>query len=125
MSTPDEPIRGSASGWAAGPRVRPTRKALVLTLLALLLLAGLSLVLSRVDLGSLAFPVALGIAVVKAVLVAIVFMEFLHEGPAVHIALAVAISLFGLLLVFLVADIVTRTIPPLAPPPGNAQRAVG
>jgi cytochrome c oxidase subunit 4 len=97
----------------------------VATLVALLLLAGLSLVLSRFDLGDLSYPVALGIAVIKAGLVAVFFMEILHEAAATHLALGACFALLGLLLALLAADIVTRTVPPLAPPPGNEPRAEG
>ncbi len=103
----------------------PTARSLVLTLTALLLLAALSLVLSRLDLGVLSYPVALGIAVLKAVLVAVFFMEILHEAAATHLAIGAGLSLFALLLTLLVADIVTRTVPPLGPPPGNAPRVYG
>ena len=98
---------------------------LVLTLVALLLLAGLSLVLSRFDLGSLGYVVALGIAVVKAALVAVFFMELLHEAAASHLAVAVGVTLFAMLVALLAADIVTRTVPPFDPPPGMAQRTRG
>jgi cytochrome c oxidase subunit 4 len=106
-------------------RSEPSARALVLNLLALLLLAGLSLVLSRIDLGPFGYPVALGIAVVKAGLVAVFFMEILHERASVRLAIGTGVSLVCLLLALIVADLLTRTIPPLAPPPGNAQRAVG
>jgi cytochrome c oxidase subunit 4 len=103
----------------------PTAGVLFLTLLALLALAALSLVLSRLNLGPYSYPVALGIAVVKAALVAVFFMEVLHETSATHLALGAGITLLGLLIALLVADIVTRTVPPLEPPPGNAQRFHG
>jgi cytochrome c oxidase subunit 4 len=106
-------------------RSEPTARALVLNLVALLVLAGLSLVLSRVHLGGFGYAVALGIAVIKAVLVAVVFMELLHERVAVHLALGAGLTLFALLLALTVADLLTRTIPPLEPPPGNAQRTFG
>jgi cytochrome c oxidase subunit 4 len=103
----------------------PTVLVLVLTLVALLLLAALSLVLSRLNLGGYSYPVALGIAVVKAALVAVFFMELLHEATATHLVLGAGITLLGLLIALLVADVVTRTVPPLEPPPGNAQRFHG
>ncbi len=67
--------------------VRP----LVYTLGALLLLAGLRLALRFAHLGDFSFPVALGIAVVKTMLVAVFFMELIEERAAVPIsALAAA-----------------------------------
>jgi cytochrome c oxidase subunit 4 len=103
----------------------PGAGVLFLTLVALLTLAALSLVLSRLNLGGYSYPVALGIAVVKAALVAVFFMELLHEATATHLALGAGLTLLGLLIALLVADVVTRTVPPLEPPPGNAQRSHG
>jgi cytochrome c oxidase subunit 4 len=100
-------------------------RTLVYTLFALLFLAGLSLALRFAQLGNYGFPVALGIALVKAVLVGVFFMEILHEGPVVHLAMAAGFTLFALLLVLLVADVLTRTVPPLEPAPGNAYRDQG
>lgn len=100
-------------------------RALIATLFALLVLAALSLVLSRLDLGEWNYPVALGIAVIKAVLVAVFFMEILHEAAATQLAIGACLTLFALLLALLLADIVTRTVPPLEPPPGNAHRVRG
>jgi cytochrome c oxidase subunit 4 len=107
------------AGEGASPR------ALTYTLIALLVLAGLSLALRFAHLGGFSFLAALVIAVVKAVLVAVVFMEFLHEKPTVRFAFATGLSLFALLVVLLVADVLTRAIPPLSNPPGTGQRYHG
>jgi cytochrome c oxidase subunit 4 len=103
----------------------PSARALTATLVALLLLAGISLALRFAHLGSFGFLAALLIAVVKAVLVAIVFMELWHEKPSARLAFAAGLSLFALLLALVVADVLTRTIPPLSNPPGTAQRVHG
>ena len=117
---PAEPRHaGGAKEHGASPR------ALTLTLVALLVLAGLSLVLRFAHLGSYGFLAALVIAVVKAVLVALVFMELWQEKPSARFAFAAGLSLFALLLALVVADILTRTIPPLSNPPGTAQRVHG
>jgi caa(3)-type oxidase subunit IV len=65
------------------------------------------------------------IAVIKALLVAILFMELLHERASVRFAFAAALSLFALLLVLVVADVLTRRVPPLRNPPGMADRYYG
>ncbi len=104
---------------------RPSARALTLNLLALLLLAGLSLVLRFAHLGSFSFLAALLIAVIKAVLVAIFFMELFHEKVTTRIAFAAALSLFALMLVLVIADVLTRAIPPFQSPPGTAQRYHG
>ena len=71
------------------------------------------------------FFVALGIALVKAVLVAIFFMEIGHERPSVPFAFAAGVVMFGVMAALVVADIVTRTVPPLEDPPGTEPRAQG
>jgi cytochrome c oxidase subunit 4 len=103
----------------------PSPRALTYNLIALLLLAGSSLVLRFAHLGSFSFLAALLIAVIKALLVAFVFMEILHEKPTVRFAFATGVSLFALLVVLLVADVLTRTVPPLRNPPGTAERDHG
>ncbi len=114
---PGFPTRAAEQGASA--------RALTYALIALLLLAGLSLVLRFAHLGSYSFLAALVIAAVKAVIVALVFMEFWHEKPTVRFAFAAGLSLFALLLSLIVADILTRAIPPLSNPPGTAQRYHG
>lgn len=103
----------------------PSPRALLLTLLVLLVLAGASLVFRFAHLGDFSFPVALGIALVKAVLVAMVFMEITLEKPTVRFAFAACLSLFALMLSLIVADILTRSAPPLGPPPGTEARYRG
>ena len=95
------------------------------TLLALLALAGLSLAFRFAHLDDWRFPVALGIAATKAVLVAVFFMEFLTERVTVRFAFVAALSLFALMLVLVVADVLTRSVPRLQSPPGMAQRYRG
>jgi cytochrome c oxidase subunit 4 len=106
-------------------RAETSARGLGLTLLALLLLAGLSLGLRFAHLASLNVPVALSIAAIKAVLVAVFFMEILVEKATVRFAFAACLSLFALLLALLVADVVTRSAPPLGNPPGTASRDYG
>jgi caa(3)-type oxidase subunit IV len=69
--------------------------------------------------------VALGIAAIKAVLVAVVFMEITLEKPVVRFAFAACLSLFGLLIALMVGDILTRSPPPLGTPPGIESRYKG
>lgn len=100
-------------------------RGLLLTLIALFLLAGLSLILRYAHLENWGYPVALGIAVIKAVLVAIFFMEILTERPTVGLALITGVLLLVALMVFVLADIMTRAAPPLSSPPGMEERAHG
>jgi cytochrome c oxidase subunit 4 len=103
----------------------PSPRALLLTLLVLLLLAGASLVFRFAHLGDFSFPVALGIALIKAILVALVFMEITMEKPTVRFAFAACLSLFALMLALIVGDILTRSAPPLSNPPGTEARYRG
>lgn len=109
---------------ATAPRETSAR-GLLLTLVALLLLAGISLAMRFEHLGTAGYVVALGIAVVKAVLVAVFFMEILVERVTVRIAFGTCLSLVALLLAFVVADVLSRPAPPLPNPQGTAQRAHG
>jgi cytochrome c oxidase subunit 4 len=115
-------------GEPARPRPRdrgPSAKALFAVLVALLVLAGISLALRFAHIGSYSFPVALGIAAIKAVLVALFFMELIHEKGTVRFAILTGVSLFTLLMVLVVADVLTRSVPPLKNPPGTAERYDG
>jgi cytochrome c oxidase subunit 4 len=98
---------------------------LLKTLLALLFLAGLSLVMRFVHLGSLSFPVALGIACIKALLIAVFFMEILTEKVTSRFAIAAGLVLFAIFLALVLADVLTRSIPPLQSPPGTEPRYRG
>ena len=103
----------------------PTPRALLLTLLALLVLGGVSLAFRFAHLGDFGFAVALGIAAIKAVLVAVFFMEITLEKPTVRFAFTACLSLFALLMALLVGDIITRSPPPLGAPPGTEARYKG
>ena len=100
-------------------------RGLAYTLLALLLLAGLSLVLRFAHLGGFSFPVALGIAAFKALLVLVFFMELLAEKATVRFAFLAGLTLFALMLTLIVADVLTRSVPPIRAAPGTAERYHG
>ena len=100
-------------------------RGLLFNAIALFVLAGASLALRFANLGDAGFPVAMGIAVIKAVLVAVFFMEIMTERPTVGIAFVTGVAFVAILVVFVVADIVTRSIPPMANPPGMATRVYG
>jgi cytochrome c oxidase subunit 4 len=100
-------------------------RGLLLTLVALLLLAAFSLAMRFAHLGALSYPVGLGIAAIKAVLVVVFFMELLTEKATVRFAFVTCLSLFALLLALVVADVLTRGVPPLRNPPGTADRYRG
>ena len=100
-------------------------RGLLLTLVALLALAGISLVMRFQHLGAAGYAVGLGIAAVKAALVGVFFMELHLEKPTARFAFATCVSLLALFLALVVADVLTRPVPPLSNPPGTASRARG
>jgi caa(3)-type oxidase subunit IV len=75
---------------------------------ALLALAAGSWGLAHVRLGSLAAPVALAIATLKALVVALVFMRLAHGMRAARFALGIALGFIALLSVGVAADVLTR-----------------
>ena len=100
-------------------------RALFLTWVALMVLAGLSFGLRFVSLGWFGFVAALGIAAIKAILVALVFMEIAYERLSVRLAFLAGLSLFAIMLALMLGDILTRRPAPLENPPGTAQRYRG
>lgn len=87
-----------------------------ITAVTLLALWATSFGLSFLPLGILALPVALGIALVKATLVVLFFMELVNERFTVNITLITALTMMGLLIAIMVTDVLTRAPPPMLPP---------
>jgi cytochrome c oxidase subunit 4 len=86
-------------------------RAVLMTGVAVLVLWAASFGLSFVALGSAAVPVALIIAVVKAGLVALFFMELVREALSIKLTLVAAVALALTLAAFMLADIATRDLP--------------
>jgi cytochrome c oxidase subunit 4 len=85
-----------------------SKKTLFLVAGALLLLLGLTVAMSFVDLGGFSFPLAIGIAAAKAILVVWFFMEVRHSGPVIHVAATAGILWLALLIFGTVSDLLTR-----------------
>jgi cytochrome c oxidase subunit 4 len=100
-------------------------RGLLLTWAALMALAALSLALRFAHLGRLGMVVALGIASVKVVLVGLVFMELAFERPSIRLAFAAGLLMIAVMLTLMIADVVTRAVPPLDNPPGTESRSYG
>jgi caa(3)-type oxidase subunit IV len=62
---------------------------------------------------------------VKATLVVLFFMDLMSERPTAAFAFAAGLILVTILLVFVMGDVVMRTAPPIASPPGMTPRAYG
>ena len=83
---------------------------------ALMFFAGLSFFLSFLDLGVMTVPVAMLISLIKALLVAIFFMELIEQRFVNRFVLIGAAAFVVLLISLMVADVLTRGTPPLLPP---------
>ena len=82
---------------------------LVICWIALLLLLGLTVVLSYQPLASLNFAVAMTIAAIKAGLVAAIFMELRHRSGVVRAFAAAGFFWLAILLWLGLMDFLTRT----------------
>jgi cytochrome c oxidase subunit 4 len=76
--------------------------------LALLVLTASTYLISRVDLGTWSFVIAIAIAIAKASLVVLIFMQLWEHKGSYRLALATAILWVLLLMFFVVADVRTR-----------------
>ena len=87
---------------------------------ALLLFTGLTFGLSFAHLGVAEWLVALGIAVVKSIIVAWCFMHLIEMSVVHRLASVVAVSLLAVLILFAMADIWTRPQTARSEPPAFA-----
>src|SRR5689334_6404734 len=76
--------------------------------LALLFLALVTTLLDFVELGPLHTAAALGIAAIKAILVAVFFMGLIHSAPLMRVALAAGVLWLGILIMLTLGDYITR-----------------
>ncbi len=88
-----------------------TSSAVHRTALVLLVLWGASWAISYLSLGPLALPVALAIAVLKAVLVALFFMELAVERFSIRATVWVAAALIVFFVLLTALDVATRGAP--------------
>lgn len=89
-------------------RAHVSLKTVLVTGALVLALWAASFAVSYLPLGAAAMPVALVIAALKAVLVALFFMELVHERLSIKLTILTAAALTLTLIAFMVADIVTR-----------------
>jgi caa(3)-type oxidase subunit IV len=104
MTPAQRSSHGQSLGW------------LVLAGAFLLALAALSYGLSFLQLGRVGLPLALAIAVCKALTVLFVFMEFGGLPASAKLAAAAALLMVALLVSLMVADVATRERAPLPAP---------
>ena len=101
-------------------RAHVSLKAVLMTGVAVLVLWAVSFAVSYVHLGAASLAIALVIAALKAVLVALFFMELVRETLSVKLTILSAFALVALLIGFMVADISTRDTAPLLVPGARA-----
>lgn len=81
---------------------------LLLILLLLLVLTGITVGVSRIDLGALNIWAAIAIASVKAGLVLLFFMHLRHEPPLIRYSFLSTIGFLAILIGFMFWDIAFR-----------------
>jgi cytochrome c oxidase subunit 4 len=126
MSTHTEPIHGNAGhpghGHAAEHEHDHTH-VFVATLVALLILTGITVGASYIDFGSGNVVIALFIASIKAILVALFFMHLRYEKAVMGIVAGAGFLFLGIFLMFVFMDVDTRdglqpvNLHPALPPP--------
>lgn len=98
---------------------RTTAAPYLLAYVALLALAGVSLVFARaIHLEHWDLVIDLGVAAVQGGIVMWVFMHLSETGFPIRLGLGVGLSLLLTLLLLAVADVATRHVQPPAPRPG-------
>jgi cytochrome c oxidase subunit IV len=103
---PIEMAHGHEAVHHHGPKNPP--RVYLLTLTALLILTIITVAVAHFDLGEFNVFAAIGIATIKATLVALFFMHLLHDKPMNGIILCTAFTMLGLLLTFCFLDSGTR-----------------
>lgn len=116
---PTETAHGHEEVHHHGPKNPP--RVYLLTLTGLLILTIVTVAVAHFDLGEFNVFAAIGIATIKATLVALFFMHLLHDKPMNAIILCTAFILLGLLLSFCFLDSGTRynVVPANAVPPAG------
>lgn len=89
-------------------------------LVSLLVLTIITVLVAGVHLGAFNTAVALGIAVLKAALVVLFFMNMRHSTPLLRMAAIAAFVWFGIMIAFTMSDFVSRDWVNIAAP-----RAIG
>lgn len=77
---------------------------------ALMVLTVATVLVSRVDLGSLNLPVAMAVAVTKALLVLLIFMEVKFSPKLVQVTAAAGFLFFGILIYYTMTDYLSRNM---------------
>jgi cytochrome c oxidase subunit 4 len=88
----------------------PTKASLVGVFAALMVLTVVTVLVSRVDLGYLNLPVALAVAVTKALLVILLFMEVKYSPKIVQVTAAAGFVFFAIMILYTMTDYLSRNL---------------
>ena len=77
---------------------------------ALMVLTVVTVLVSRVDLGSFNLPVAMAVAVAKALLVILIFMEVKFSPKLVQVTAAAGFLFLGILIFYTMTDYLSRNM---------------
>ena len=77
---------------------------------ALMVLTVATVLVSRVDLGFFNLPVAMAVAVTKALLVVLIFMEVKYSPKLVQVTAAAGFLFFGILIFYTMTDYLSRNM---------------
>lgn len=77
---------------------------------ALMVLTVLTVLVSRVDLGSLNLPVAMAVAVTKALLVVLLFMEVKFSEKIIQVTAAMGFVFLAILVFYTMTDYLSRNM---------------
>ena len=77
---------------------------------ALMVLTVVTVLVSRVNLGSFNLPVALAVAVAKALLVILIFMEVKYSPKLVQVTAAVGFLFLGIMILYTMTDYLSRNV---------------
>ena len=92
----------------AGEQHLMSYKTLAMVLAALLLLTGVTVAASSINLGKFNVPVALGIACTKVTLVLLFFMHLKYEGKAIKISFISTVCFLVIMISFTFWDVAFR-----------------
>ena len=88
----------------------PTKASLFAVFGALMVLTVLTVLVSRVNLGYLNLPVALVVAVTKALLVILLFMEVKYSPKLVQVTAAAGFLFLGIMILYTMTDYLSRNL---------------
>ena len=77
---------------------------------ALMVLTVITVLVSRVNLGYLNLPVAMAVAVTKALLVILIFMEVKYSPKLVQVTAAVGFLFLGIMILYTMTDYLIRNL---------------